>query len=313
VIDLHLHTSASDGRDTPRELVERCVRENLAVIAVTDHDTVAAVGEAGRLAADAGLRLVPGIEITTWWRGQEVHLLGYFLDPGSARLAGFLEAQRADRVRRIRDIAARLARLGAPIDVERLLEHQARDPQQSVGRPQVARALVEAGHVPSAIEAFDLYLAEGRPACVPRGDPPSTPEAMAVVAESGGVTSIAHPGLLRDDDAVVRRLARSGLDAIEAYHCDHSPAAGARYAALAARCGLLVSGGSDYHGEGSHGAPAPGAVRLPPDDFHRLAERAEARRRERQEPGTANRAGATPVLAPDSGSENEGDTSGSTR
>jgi predicted metal-dependent phosphoesterase TrpH len=171
VIDLHLHTTASDGHLTPAQLVARVAAAGLTTISVTDHDTVAGLAEVAAEAGARGIRLVPGIEITSVADGRDVHLLGYFFDPAHAPLLTFLEGQRALRVSRVREIGSRLAALGMPVDVDALLTSAATRPGTSVGRPQIARALVTAGHVSSVQEAFERWLATGLPAFVPRTGP----------------------------------------------------------------------------------------------------------------------------------------------
>lgn len=279
MIDLHLHTTASDGQLAPAELVARAAATGLTTISVTDHDTVAGVDEALAAGQTEGLRVVPGIEVTSVDAGRDVHVLGYFIDAGSAALAAFLKGQRARRVERVNEIGDRLARLGKPIDVKALLDPLANRPGASVGRPQVARALVAAGHVSSVRDAFDRLLATGRPAFVPRTGP--TPaEAVAMVHAVGGLASLAHPGLTRRDD-LIAPLAARGLDAIEVFHSDHSPDDERVYGEMADRLDLLVTGGSDFHGEeieSRAGRDTLGAIVLPADAFARLEERAVERR-----------------------------------
>lgn len=284
MIDLHLHTTASDGRLTPAQLVARVAAAGITIMSVTDHDTVAALAEVGVEAAARGIRLVPGIEITSVAEERDVHLLGYFFDPTSTPLLTFLEGQRAQRVARVREIGARLAGLNMPIEVEALVTTAATRPGTSVGRPQVARALVAAGHVASVAEAFERWLATGLPAFVPRTGP-SPATVVAVIHAAGGIASFAHPAVTRRD-ALIAPLAEQGLDAIEIYHPDHMPEDAQQYRGLAQRLGLLVSGGSDFHGEDPQ-APVErsrarrstlGAVMLPPDDLAALERRAAARR-----------------------------------
>ena len=284
MIDLHLHTTASDGRLTPPQLVARAGAAGITTMSVTDHDTVAALAEAGVVAAARGIRLIPGIEITSVAEERDVHLLGYFFDPASPALLTFLEGQRAQRVARVREIGARLATLGMPVDVESMITAAATRPGTSIGRPQVARALVAAGQVASVAEAFERWLATGLPAFVPRTGP-SPATVVAAIHAAGGVASFAHPAVTRRD-ALIGPLAESGLDAIEVYHSDHMPEDVQLYRGLAQRLGLLVSGGSDFHGE-DPSAPVErsrarrstlGAVMLPPDDLAALEQRANARR-----------------------------------
>jgi hypothetical protein len=269
LIDLHLHTTASDGLCSPRQLVERAAAAGVTTLAVTDHDTTAAVAEVCAHAAAAGMRFVPGIEITAIENGADVHVLGYFLDPDSPRLAAFLAAQRSNRLDRVQAIADRLAAIGVPIDVEPLLAIASRQEGRSVGRPQVARALVAAGHAVDTNDAFNLWLGRGKPGFVPRAGATSE-EVIAVIHDAGGLASLAHPGLT-NVDARIPAFRESGLDALEAYHSEHEPLTRDRYLQLAKDLGLLVTGGSDYHGDPAHGV-APGMTTLPAHEFERFAE-----------------------------------------
>ncbi|MBP1635354.1 MAG: hypothetical protein H6Q10_1928 [Acidobacteria bacterium] len=269
MIDLHLHTTASDGRCPPDEIAAVARRAGLAVIAVTDHDTVAGLAAAARGAAAEGLRLIAGIEVTAVQEGADVHVLGYFLDPLAPRLSAFLARQRVDRVRRLREMAARLDGLGLPVDVDRLFENAGGEESgRAVGRPLLARALVDAGHLDSRREAFDLYLAEGQPAWVPRRAP-SPAEVVAIIHDAGGLASLAHPGLLGRDEWIPP-MAAAGLDAIEAYYVDHSPELTIHYRELASRLRIAMTGGSDYHGNPAHGPERPGTCVLPLDVFRAL-------------------------------------------
>jgi predicted metal-dependent phosphoesterase TrpH len=275
LIDLHMHTTASDGRLTPAALVARASAAGLTTIAVTDHDTTAAVDEVTDLATASGIRNIPGIEITAVDQERDVHMLGYFLDHRSVALARFLERQRGFRSDRIRQMGAKLAALGLPVDVEALLESAAREPGTAIGRPWLARGLLDAGHVTSIADAFERFLGSGRQAFVPRtGSSPF--EVVAVVHEAGGIVSFAHPGVTRRD-WLLAPLAEAGLDAIEVHHSDHPPEARERYATVARELGLAVSGGSDFHGYGETRATL-GAVTLPADEFERLSALAADRR-----------------------------------
>jgi predicted metal-dependent phosphoesterase TrpH len=282
VLDLHLHTTASDGRCTPAELVTRVAAAGVRTFAVTDHDTVAAIDEVATLAHQAGLRLVTGIEVTAVANGRDVHVLGYFFDHRSALLADFLAAQRALRIARVRRVGEGLAAIGHAVDVEALVDAVVRRPGASIGRPAIARALVQAGHASSVQDAFDRLIGEGRPAYVPRtGRGPA--EVIEVLHAAGGVASLAHPAVTRQDD-LIPGLAEAGLDALEAYHADHSAEDATRYAALAARLGLAVSGGSDYHGEpdgasGDRRRVGIGQVLVPPRALEELEARAARRAR----------------------------------
>jgi 3',5'-nucleoside bisphosphate phosphatase len=273
LIDLHLHTTASDGRLSPAALVERAWRQGLRTIAVTDHDTVAGIREAADAAASFGLRLVTGVEITAVIDGEDVHVLGYFVDPADERLAALLASQRKHRVWRVQEMGRRLAEHGCPVDLTETLAAAARHPDRSVGRPAVAQALVRAGHVPDVVTAFDLWLGNGQPCCVPRSGP-SFGEVVQAVDAAGGLVSLAHP-VLAGLDARIPEWASQGLAALEVFHPEHGAEDVARYATMAKELGLLVTGGSDFHGDPSDGVRAVlGACTLPPDHFDRLASRA---------------------------------------
>ena len=209
---------------------------------------------------------MPGIEISAVADGRDVHILGYFIDTTSAGLKAFLDRQREDRLRRVRLMGERLAALGAPIDVDPILADAARG--RSVGRPQIATALAAAGHVRTRDEAFDRFLEFGGPAFIPRqGTAPA--QVVAIIHAAGGVASLAHPGVTRRDD-LIPTLAAAGLDAIEVRHSDHDAAAEARYRAVARTRGMLVSGGSDFHGATGHRISRLGVVTLPQADFEAL-------------------------------------------
>jgi predicted metal-dependent phosphoesterase TrpH len=274
MIDLHLHTTASDGTLSPSELVDRARAAHLKVIAITDHDTIAGVRAARSAAHDAGIELIPAIEISAVADGCDVHMLGYFIDVESPSLAMFLQRQRAERLRRVEEIARRLSALGCRLDVAAIVDIA---PGRSVGRPQIADALVRGGYAADRDEAFARYLGQGAPAFVPRrGSGPG--EVVAVVHEAGGTVSMAHPGLTRRDDLIAPLVAR-GLDAIEARHPDHDPATETRYRALAAELGIVVTAGSDYHGGTGRRGMNLGSVVMPTSDFEALRRAAERRRR----------------------------------
>ena len=276
MIDLHTHTTASDGRCTPQELVARAKSAGVDTLAVTDHDTVAGCDDAAAACAAAGIAFVAGIEITAFHEGEDVHVLGYFFDIGSPALHAFLAQQRERRLTRIRAMLDRLAALGMPLDAERILLPGLADSSKAIGRPALARALVAAGHAMSTNDAFARWLSRGKPAFVPRDAAPPA-EVITRIHDAGGIASLAHPGVLEHDDWI-RSLRDGGLDAIEAYHSDHDDAATARYLRLADQMGLAVSGGSDFHADEAHGPAAPGAVSLPRACFAALQERWRGRR-----------------------------------
>jgi 3',5'-nucleoside bisphosphate phosphatase len=268
MIDLHLHTTASDGRLSPGELADQAAVAGLRVMAVTDHDTTAAVEDVQTLARARGIEAVSGIEVTAIDAGRDVHVLGYFIDPRHVALSAFLASQRAARVARVEAIAERLAMLGKPIDLEPLLADARRSTGRSIGRPQVARAMIDAGYVADTREAFDRWLGRGLPAFVPRPGADSE-RVIAIIHEARGIASLAHPGKSVTDDRI-RSLRDRGLDAIEAFHPDHDPTLVHHYVALAGALGLLMTGGSDFHGDPAHGSSV-GSVSLPESEWQRLA------------------------------------------
>jgi hypothetical protein len=243
LIDLHTHTTASDGALAPAALVALAGREGVGVLGVTDHDTVAGLDEATEAAASLGVEVIPGLEISSYYGRQEVHLLGYFVDPRHPVLLERLAAWRVERVGRLRQMVERLGRHGIHLDADRLA---ARGAGGSVGRPHVAAALVEAGHVTTIEEAFDRFLADGKPAYVPRQRVPVA-DAIALVREAGGLPVLAHPATYRND-GMIPDLVRDGLAGIEVFHRDHNDAAAARYRRIATRHNLARTGGSDFHG-----------------------------------------------------------------
>jgi predicted metal-dependent phosphoesterase TrpH len=276
LIDLHTHTTASDGRCTPEELVARAAQAGVGVLSVTDHDTTAAASAAGAACTQAGIEFIPGIEITAVVDGADVHVLGYFIDSDSAPLNSFLAEQRLRRVERVREMIARLAELGIELDAEAVLSPSHGDTRKAAGRPWIARALVGAGVVANTREAFDRYLKRGQPAFVPRFGPLPA-EVFAQIHAAKGIASIAHPGLLGRDDLIPGFVA-AGLDAIEAHHSKHSAMDTARYLDLAARHDVAVSGGSDFHGDPQHDVVGLGGVSLPRELFQPLKDRCATRR-----------------------------------
>jgi 3',5'-nucleoside bisphosphate phosphatase len=271
-IDLHLHTVASDGLLAPSALVQAVRTANVEVFSVTDHDTVDGLDEVQGAATAAGLTFISGIELSAFWRAVEFHILGYFIDPADAGLRVFLEATRQARRVRLHAMLNRLHAMGMRVPADDVL---ARAQNGNVGRPHLARVLVERGFVGSADEAFDRYLGTDRPAYVPRPDV-SVAEAIGVIRRAGGIASLAHPGLHNRDEAIPDLMA-AGLAAIEVYHPKHAFGRARRYRRIAQQHGLLITGGSDFHGvaEGDH-ASIPGLPCLPEADYERLLAAAKA-------------------------------------
>jgi 3',5'-nucleoside bisphosphate phosphatase len=267
LIDLHLHTTASDGRSTPTGLVDEAAAAGLTVMAVTDHDTIASVEDVRHRARARGIEAIPGIEVTAVEDGRDVHVLGYFLNPSDEVFGSFLTGQRRARVARVAAIAERLAALGMPVDLTPLLRDTPGSSARSVGRPQVARAMVAAGYVRDTREAFDKWLGRDGPAFVPRSGP-SPERVIDAIHAAGGLASLAHPGRTKID-ARIPALTRAGLDAIEVYHSDHAAETVERYREMARALDLLATGGSDFHGDPSHGVK-PGTASLPRREWQRL-------------------------------------------
>jgi predicted metal-dependent phosphoesterase TrpH len=276
VIDLHMHTTASDGRCTPEDLVRRAFEAGIRTMSVTDHDTMAGLAPAQQAAASLGMTVVPGIEITSVHRGKDVHVLAYFLSASAPGLQELLSGQRKQRVDRAMEIARRLNRLGAPIEVQPFIEAASAPGGKAIARPQIAQALIVAGHVGSVAEAFDKYLGEDSPAYVPHSGA-SPADVIALVTAGGGVASLAHPGY-RPQDEIIPALIDAGLEALEAFHSSHDAEAQARYLDIATQYRLLVTGGSDYHGEGTRRAEFFGVCHLPGSHFDALVAHATKRR-----------------------------------
>ena len=256
---------------TPAELVARAAVAGVTVLAVTDHDTVGGCEASAGACATAGIAFVTGIEMTAVVDGGDVHVLGYFIDPASPALNAFLAEQRRQRINSLRLTVERLAALGIALNAGEILQPAVDDARKSVGRPWIARALVDGGHAASSNEAFERWLGQGKAAFVPRcGAAP--PEVIARIHEAGGIASLAHPGVVGRDEWI-SGLASCGLDAIEAYHSKHDAAATSYYLAMASAMGVAVSGGSDYHGDSTHGPEHPGAVCLPRKAYKQLRRR----------------------------------------
>lgn len=245
--DLHTHSTASDGTGSPADNVRLAREKGLAAVALTDHDTTAGLEEALEEGERLGIRVVPGVELSTMQDGVEIHVLGYFVDWPDGRWQKRLRSQRDARMRRSRMIVERLAELGMPVtweEVERAASGRASG--GAIGRPHIAAAMVGRGYVSSVAEAFERFLGSTGAAYV-RVPRPTPLEVVGWIHEAGGAAVIAHPGLYGRDE-LVEALLEAGADGIEAYHSDHGPDDEARYAAMAARFGVIATGGSDYHG-----------------------------------------------------------------
>ncbi len=273
-VDLHSHTTASDGTLSPRELVRLAAKHGVRVLAVTDHDSTSGVAEAADEARALGtLEIVAGLEINCDVPGAEIHVLGYGGDWDAPWFQEFLGAQREERRARVHRIAERLAALGMPIDPAEVF---ALVQEGSAGRPHVAQVMVAHGYVKTVREAFDRYLSTNGPANVPRQR--LTPvEAVGAICRARGVPVLAHPGLSHRDE-MIPELAEAGLLGIETYYPEHAPAEITAYRETCARLGLVATGGSDFHGPKVGGAKHPGEQPVPDDAWRALRERIDQKR-----------------------------------
>jgi len=246
LVDLHSHTTASDGTYTPSESVKRAKSKGLTAFAITDHDTVAGIQEAMEMGGECGIEIVPGIEISTVDAGQDIHVLGYYID---FMQPGFL--QQLETLRNVRNVRnemliQNLQQLGIPITMDEVVERK-KMKEGNLGRPHIAEVLMEKGVVHSIQEAFEVYL--GKTGKAYANPPRITPErAINLIKEAQGVAVLAHPGLYANKELVLR-LIHYGLDGIEVFHPDHSTEEAAYFSGLVTEYGLIGTAGSDFHGE----------------------------------------------------------------
>ena len=247
-IDLHTHSNLSDGTFTPAELVGHAAERALDVISLTDHDTTAGLEEAVAAGEAVGVEVVPGVELSAEHESTSVHVLCYWPDQGNAELQAELERLRDDRFRRGELMVERLRELGLDVSFDRVREIAQGG---NIVRPHVAQAMVEAGVVASEEEAFERWIADGRPAHVPKHALHPV-EAVGLIRAAGGLAVLAHPGMWGDQTAVpeelVEAMAEAGMAGLEVDHTDHTPEQREHYRSLAGRLGLVATGGSDCHG-----------------------------------------------------------------
>ena len=281
-VDLHTHTTASDGVLSPTQLVQRAEKLALKVLAVTDHDSTEGVAEAVAAGQACGVDVIPGVEINTDVPGTEVHVLGYFVDPADPTLSVELARLRDGRIGRARRMAEKLTEMGAPVGFERILAIAG---EGSVGRPHVAQALLEAGHVASREEAFDKYIGRNSPAYVERMK--FTPaQACQLIRRAGGVPALAHPvffdryGAIKspfDLDTMLPDLIAAGLIGLEVYYPRYDAVTIEYLMAVIRRYQLLPTGGTDFHGLRA-GYPDLGGIYVPLKVARRLREAWQAAR-----------------------------------
>ncbi len=275
--DLHGHSTISDGRLTPTQLIDLAYKNGVRIYALTDHDTVDGLAEAFEAASRyPDFTLIPGIEMSTDVPGNEVHILGHFIDWQNEDFRKKLAHLQESRLGRARKMVERLAELGNPVAWERV-EYFAGE--GSVGRPHIALALVEAGHVASINEAFDRFLSRTGPAYVDRErlDPD---DVVRLILGVGGLATLAHPRELNANgslDSLLAKLKAAGLTGMEVYYQDYGPDEVEMFRKMADRFGLLPLGGSDYHGLGNPQQREPGDIPLPMEPVQRLLDLARQR------------------------------------
>lgn len=241
--DLHVHTNFSDGKFTPSKVVDLAIERNLDGIAITDHDTISAIEEA--IEYNKKLKIIPGIELGTIYNNEEVHILGYFIDYKSKKLLKSLDELKKNRIHRGMEIIKKLQALDIKISQK---EVQAISKDDFVGRVHIARVLVNKKYVSSISEAFDKYLNIGRPAYVLRKTL-TIKESIDLINESNGIAVIAHPGLLKEKNKIINYCIENGIQGIECIHSKHSKEDTGLFIAIANKNHLLITGGSDCHGE----------------------------------------------------------------
>ena len=242
LVDLHIHTDHSDGRQTPVEVVDAGLSLGLKAMAITDHDVVSGSIEATRYARDKNIEIVTGIELSASEAGEDIHMLGYFIDPANEALVKTLQKFRRIRRERGKKMVDRLAKIGIHIDYDDIVRKAGK---AALGRPHLAEALFEGDHVSTYNDAFRKYLGLHGPVYVPKAK--LTPrEAIALIHDAGGLAVMAHPALTNEDDKI-EELAAAGMDGIEIFHPTHNAAARKRYRRIAEKLGLVLTGGSDSH------------------------------------------------------------------
>jgi len=246
-VDLHVHTTYSDGTNSPEEIVATAKSIGLRAVAITDHDTVEGIGPAMAAAKKYNLEVIPGVELSTEYMGQELHILGYLIDAFDRNLLCKLSNIRKERERRMEKMVGRLQDLGFSVDLDRI---RAVSGAGAMGRPHLAAVMVEAGIVKTKSEAFELYIGHGKKAFVHR-EKLTPSEAIRMIRDCAGIAVLAHPGLNSQSiplEKMIDDLIDDGIVGLEAHHPAHNRELASYYERLAVKKGLIVTGGSDYHG-----------------------------------------------------------------
>ena len=267
--DLHLHSNYSDGSDSPERVVERAGALGFAMIALTDHDTLAGLGEAERAAEFHGVGFLPGVEISSQFQGTEVHVVGLGVNAGFGPLMAALAEVRRQRHERAVRIAAKLAKLGIEIDLAHL---RSETQDLTLGRIHIARAIYAQGRCRTVQDAFDKYIGKDRPAYVPKAMLPIE-ESIYLIHGSGGLAFLGHPGIGHTLEKRLHVVLQLSFDGIEVYHTHHTAAQVSLFTMAALENDLLISGGSDCHGTAKEEAPEMGRVRIPYCHVERICQR----------------------------------------
>lgn len=259
MIDLHTHTTASDGLLSPARLMETAAGAGVRVISVTDHDTLSGLVEAKNAAAGYAMEFIAGVELSSEVAREDVHILGYFINFRSQSLTLALNRLRDDRKKRVGKILERLEELGVNPGKELVRSFSN---GESIGRPHIARAMKTRGFVKENQEAFDKYLKRGRPAYIPR-EKLAPREAVRLILEADGLPVLAHPGYLKDFTGILHGLLEAGLQGIEAYYPAHNPEQTDFFVRTAEKNHLIITAGSDFHGADTRGMATPGMPGVP--------------------------------------------------
>lgn len=244
-VDLHIHTNFSDGLLTPKEILEMAKKNKVEIMAITDHDTFDGYREVKQIAGDYGIELIPGVEISTSYKNKDVHVLAYYPDVDNKRLNVVLDEIQHGRFNRAKKILASLEGLELPLRLDRIIELAGKN--DLIGRPHIARAMVDAGYVKNKNEAFDKYLGEGCEAYHPKPSP-ATKEIIKIIKNAGGISILAHPQTL-NDDLIVQEIIAMGIDGLEVFYAKSSAETKERFNKMALENNIIRTGGTDFHGD----------------------------------------------------------------
>jgi len=273
-VDLHIHSTASDGRFGPEEIIRKSVERGLTIIAITDHDNVDSIAPAlATASAFPRLKVIPGIEVSTNVPRGEVHILGYFIDYNNHELQATLKGLHNSRWERAKGMVAKLENLGISISWQRVREIAGNG---SIGRPHIAQAMLEKGYITSFKEAFNRYIGKGGPAYVNQKKP-TPPEAVRLILQSNGLPVLAHPLTIDDPEMTIAELKAVGLVGIEAHYNNYTADEVYRLVSLANKYNLITTGGSDYHGLGLDFETDIGGANVPMESAKQLIALAEQR------------------------------------